>query len=294
MGENHRPNIPDPDATRGCRTELTRKNSHSSAITANTSKQPALHSGNAKLLTEWTDEKHRLYLDSLEASFVTELHRSMRLRGLRSQDNTSRLYSSKEPQVKTQNSSDQFIVLRDVCWQKINFGRIDPFSDSTADSHVVLRTPWIRRFTSSGKQRTVRSPDVREHDMVCNEGAHLKDNLTSSFGSSRGFGQYSVCRLRHQDSVGSITEVSDQNFEDEDQGEKSSCASMAKRLKTATAEGSSNDQVVPVEKFHITDVSTVNNASSEREQQGHDELLSEHPESFVCPKSDLHYFLEGS
>ena len=24
-------------------------------------------------LTEWTDEKHRLYLDSLEASFVTEL-----------------------------------------------------------------------------------------------------------------------------------------------------------------------------------------------------------------------------
>jgi hypothetical protein len=58
-------------------------------------------------LTEWTDEKHRLYLDSLEASFVTELHRSMRLRGLRSQDNTSRLYSSKEPQVKTQNSSDQ-------------------------------------------------------------------------------------------------------------------------------------------------------------------------------------------
>ena len=50
MGENHRPNIPDPDTTRGCRTELTRINSHSSAITANTSKQPALHSGNAKLV----------------------------------------------------------------------------------------------------------------------------------------------------------------------------------------------------------------------------------------------------
>ena len=43
---------------------------------------------------------------------------------------------------------------------------------------------------------------------------------------------------------GLSAEVSDQNFEDEDQGEKSSCASMAKRLKTATAEGSSNDQVM--------------------------------------------------
>ena len=46
MRENLRPNIPDPDATRGCRAELTRTNSDSSAITleAVASTQPSPHS----------------------------------------------------------------------------------------------------------------------------------------------------------------------------------------------------------------------------------------------------------
>jgi hypothetical protein len=51
---------------------------------------------------------------------------------------------------------------------------------------------------------------------------------------------------------------------------------------------------VPLGKFHTTDVSTADNASSEREQEGRYELLSENPESLVCLKSDLHYFLKGS
>lgn len=136
---------------------------------------------------------------------------------------------------------------------------------------------------------------------------------------------------------GLSAEVSDQNFEDEDQGEMSSRASMVKRLKTASVDATNNDQVmilkknvpaiwlityifkimcllqtcyylesdfcpllnvlfqvVPLGKFRMTDVSTVNNASSEREQEGTYELLSEHPESFVCPKSDQHYCLKGS
>jgi len=41
---------------------------------------------------------------------------------------------------------------------------------------------------------------------------------------------------------------------------------------------------VPLGKFLTTDVSTPDNASSEREQEGHYELLSENPESHVCPK----------
>jgi hypothetical protein len=58
-------------------------------------------------LTEWTDQKHSLYLDSLEASFVTELQRSMRLRGLCSQDNVRGTYSPEEPRTKTRKSSDE-------------------------------------------------------------------------------------------------------------------------------------------------------------------------------------------
>lgn len=51
---------------------------------------------------------------------------------------------------------------------------------------------------------------------------------------------------------------------------------------------------MPSRKFHTTDIS-VNNASSEREEeQGQNELLSDEPEDFICPKSELHYFLRGS
>lgn len=53
----------------------------------------------------------------------------------------------------------QSVVLRDGSWQKINFERNVPVLDSTADSQVVLRSPWIRHFTSSGKRRCVRSPN---------------------------------------------------------------------------------------------------------------------------------------
>ena len=43
---------------------------------------------------------------------------------------------------------------------------------------------------------------------------------------------------------GLSAEVSDQNFEDEDQGEMSSRASMVKRLKTASVDATNNDQVM--------------------------------------------------
>ncbi|KAE8007980.1 hypothetical protein FH972_004533 [Carpinus fangiana] len=299
MRENLRKNIPSPSpqpqAMAGCGSELTRTSSDSSAITADTCKEPSRHCGNARMgqLTEWTDQKHSLYLDSLEASFVTNLQRSMCLRGLCSQDNVRGTYSPEEPRIKTRNSSDEFMVLRDGRWQKINFERNDNLLDSTADSHVVLGSPWIRHFTSSGKRRTERSLYVQEHGVLHHEGTHLKGNLTFASGSSRG--------LDHQGSFGGTTEISDQNFVDEDQGEKSSCASMVKRLKTSAADASRSDQVltkrnfvVPLGKFHTTDVSTADNASSEREQEGRYELLSENPESLVCPKSDLHYFLKGS
>lgn len=52
MTENLRPNIPspfpEPQAMAGCVSELTRTNSDSSAITADTSKEPSHHCGNAR------------------------------------------------------------------------------------------------------------------------------------------------------------------------------------------------------------------------------------------------------
>lgn len=91
----------------------------------------------------------------------------------------------------------QFMVLRDGRWQKLNFERNDNLLDSTADSHVVLGSPWIRHFTSSGKRCAERSLYVQEHGVLHHEGTHLKGNLTFASGSSRG--------LDHQGSFGGTT-----------------------------------------------------------------------------------------
>ncbi|KAB1208532.1 hypothetical protein CJ030_MR7G007475 [Morella rubra] len=299
MGEDIRHNnpslSPDLEATGGCGCELTRTNSDSSSITADNSKEAPPRCGNAGplgQLAEWTDEKHSLYLDSLEASFITELQRSMNLRACCSQDKTWRTYSSEQPQANILNSSDPLVVPRDGCWQKINFERDDPVLDSTADSHAVLGSPCIGDFTSSGKRRYESSADFQEHGVLCQERTHLKEE-NISYGSSRRLGLHSVFHLSQQDLVGSTMEVSDQNFAYEDQREKSSCRSKMKRLKTTAADASGNDQVVPFGKFHTIHSSTVNNASSEGEQQGHFGQPSEHPENLVCPIPGLHSFLKA-
>lgn len=54
--------------------------------------------------TEWTDEKHSLYLDSLEASFVNELYHSMHLGGSCNRKSFWGTYSSRELPDKTNNS----------------------------------------------------------------------------------------------------------------------------------------------------------------------------------------------
>ncbi|KAF3435406.1 hypothetical protein FNV43_RR22495 [Rhamnella rubrinervis] len=236
---------------------------------------------------EWTDEKHSLYLDSLEASFVNELYHSMHLGCSSSRKSSWGTYSSQELPDKT-NNYGKFVVLRDGSWQNINYEREETFLETAADCHGMKESPCIHPITSLGKRHYVASSDPHEQ-ISYNEGFHLRGKLID-FSVSEGISKHKW----QEDSVGSITEVSDQNFVDEDHGAKSSCKSVGKRLKTAGDDASSSDQVVPSKKFLTADVSVVDNTSSEREEQGCHELMSEHPERSVCPKSDLPYFLRGS
>uniref|UniRef100_A0A5B7ALE7 Cold regulated protein 27 n=1 Tax=Davidia involucrata TaxID=16924 RepID=A0A5B7ALE7_DAVIN len=292
MEDNLRPEVqpasPDLAVTDGCRNELTPSNSVSSALTVENSKDMSHQNVNAipGQCTTWTDEKHSLYLDSLEASFVHQLHHSMGLLAWSSD-------SSRQLPVNSRSSSDQFTVLRDGCWQKINFERNQPLLDAAADSHVFLDSPWIRHFRCAGKSRTIASADLQQHRTLCTKGAPLRGKRAFSHGLATSLEQLPVCHRCYQDSAGSITEVSDQNFVDEDQEEKLSSLSMAKRLKMAAANASSKDQIVPCEKFRITDISNVRNASSEREEQVHNEWPSE-VESFICAKPDMKSFLRES
>ncbi|PON82062.1 cold regulated protein [Trema orientale] len=274
----------DPDPTRCFGCELTLTDSDSSAITLNSSKDAWLHCHNAiqGKVTEWTDEKHRMYLDSLEASFVDEFYNSMHLGGWGMKKNPWKSYSS-----------DQFVVLGDGCWKKIDYEKKEPLLDSTAESRSVMESSWICHFTSS-KCRSVASPDPQGHVADRRNRIHSGGKLTCLHGSVRGLEPNSLCQKRRQDLVDGTAEVSDQNFMEDYSGVKSRCKSMVKRLRTSESDSSNSDQIVPLKKFHATDVSVVNDVSSRGDEQGRYELLSKHPENFVCPKSDSHYFLRGS
>ncbi|XP_015892912.3 cold-regulated protein 27 isoform X2 [Ziziphus jujuba] len=304
MGENLPEDVPAPTSTdheateEGGQSKLTSANSDASAISVDNSKDFSLHCATATMLqgqsTEWTDERHSLYLDSLEASFVNDLYRSIYLGGSCLQNNFLGTYSSRAFPDKT-NNSGQFMAPRDGCWTKINYERNGTILNTAVDCHGMTGSPWIHHFTSSGKRQYVEFPDLDEHTSD-NERIHIRGKLTDFNGRARSSNHKPVCDKCEEDSVGNITEVSDQNFVDEDHGAKSSRKPTAKRPKAVADDTSSNDQVVPSRKFHTTDVSVVNNASSEREEQrqGRNELLSEQPEDFIFPKSDLHYFLRGS
>lgn len=60
--------------------------------------------------TEWTDEKHSMYLKSMEASFVNQLYNSMDTRG-RHKGNLSHIKSSKQPQFNSRAASGQVLIL---------------------------------------------------------------------------------------------------------------------------------------------------------------------------------------
>ncbi|CAH8346899.1 unnamed protein product [Eruca vesicaria subsp. sativa] len=168
--------------------------------------------------TEWTDEKHSLYLKSMEASFVDQLYNSL---GSISNKETvgsssKRLGNNRKP------SEEQFKVLRDGFWQKMHVREPEyRFKGRQGRrSHEFLRSPWINHYkplpktlSDEGSSEVVRSKGI----VICS----------------------SLSRDRDQISVGE-EEVSDQNFVNEvTKGEKGS----SKKMKTVMSGSSSTDQV---------------------------------------------------
>ncbi|XP_054776271.1 cold-regulated protein 27-like isoform X2 [Prosopis cineraria] len=286
--------LSDPEPFDSCGTELTRMNSDSSAITLDASKTSSPQCAAPFPLTKWTDHQHRLYLNSLEASFVNELHQSIQLRGWSLRRDSKEAFKSKNLQ-NSQNMTKQFPVMQDCCWKKICVERNEPMLESTADSHVLAGSSSILAPVARGC--ITRESDVYDYGMLCDE-----ENCVRGISKFSRWSPRIIEKSCHRESVGCpaaitiyfqhLAEATDQNFKNEDQGATSSCMPMTKRLKTATAGASSNDQVVPSGNFHRTDVSSNINPLSENE--GQDELLSELPESFHDANSVRHPFLRGS
>lgn len=168
---------------------------------------------------EWTDEKHGLFLKSMESTFVNQLYRSIEMFGLQShKSSASRSKSLKQKQTSTRTSG-QFKVLRDGFWSKVDFQKEDPEHDQREECKVPLSNPWIQRYRNSKMQGNKRC------SASCAK-APLTIPTSSLPSSSEEFNDTNI-------------EVTDQNFNDgalED--EKAAKIDDMKATR-------SNDQVVP-------------------------------------------------
>ncbi|GLT73731.1 hypothetical protein SLA2020_455690 [Shorea laevis] len=285
MAENLRQNIPflSPDRE-AYMNGLTRTNSDSSGLTAESSIHhlKGVREGQSMF---WTDEKHNFYLDLLEATFVQQMHHSMSLCGHRSQEEMQG--PSTQSVAREQNSSDQFMVLQDGCRQKRNYGHNESLLDSTADSNDILESHCVHNSTSVCKHYPAMSPQIQKK-IVHGKGRNSRSNMDFCV-SARNPEQHPDCCSYERNLGGSAAEALGQNFVNEDQGEETNSISRAKRLKVATVDPSSNDQVVPLRKFHLVDNSTIIETET-LSKRGKTKLLSEEPESSSDSNSGIHYF----
>ncbi|XP_052192748.1 uncharacterized protein LOC127801550 isoform X2 [Diospyros lotus] len=218
MEENSRPASPDLAAAESCGNRLTRATSVSSSSTLSVDswKDFADRSASIRSCTTWTNEKHNLYLGALEASFVKQLHQSRGLLPWHLEQNThdSSLYLQQP--VDASYSSDQFTVLRDGSWQKINFETNQKVTSSRlfgrphvslpcseADFHLVTESPWIHHCRCSGKHGTIISTDMLECSVSHNETVPLRGKriFTHRLMCSE---HKCACHKLRQDTVGSV------------------------------------------------------------------------------------------
>ncbi|WZZ87078.1 hypothetical protein YC2023_115657 [Brassica napus] len=165
-------------------------------------------SGKECMPTEWTDEKHSLYLKSVEASFVDQLYSSLG-------SNLSKENVGGKP------SDEQFKILRDGFWQKMNVRQPEyrlKGRHGGGSPHEFLRSPWINHYKSLPKNQVVSSKGL----VICSSGSasDLRNMLREGC---------SHLHDRDQISIGEEEEVSDQNFVNEvTKGENGS----SKKMKT--------------------------------------------------------------
>ncbi|KAK7321691.1 hypothetical protein VNO77_32560 [Canavalia gladiata] len=178
---------------------------------------------------EWTDEKHSMYIKSIEASFVNQLYDAKQMR------------ASYDPAT----TSGQFKVLRGGCWQKINFERVNPQKCRINQCHDLTASPWIQHYRSSNKPRSTVAPSLQESvTMTCKT-----VELGPRKGIPSGSGHPHLCESHvcHKDMLcSSDTEMSGQNFVDEEvKGKKEHKKGKVKRQKSSITDTKGNDQMVP-------------------------------------------------
>ncbi|XP_061344722.1 cold-regulated protein 27-like [Gastrolobium bilobum] len=199
--------------------------------------QQGIRATESTTTAEWTNEKHSMYIKSIEASFVNQLYDSKQMRASFSPKGTSN-----DPAT----TSGQFKVLRCGCWQKISFERENPQMSRINQCHDLTANPWIRHYRSSNKQRSVVAPSLQESVTTTSQVVELGQRKGITSGSEH----LHLCEshVHHQDMLCSDTEMSDQNFVDEVEVEEENNRSNVKRHKSLISDAKGNDQMVPISK----------------------------------------------
>ncbi|KAI3761162.1 hypothetical protein L1987_51571 [Smallanthus sonchifolius] len=163
--------------------------------------------------SKWTNEKHSLYLQSIEASFVDQLYNTLdMLRCQARNTNCSDAISTRKNHRNECIPSSQFKVLHRGRWSKRSFKRENSHLKDADRPHVSPCNPWIQHFGNGSHKR---------------------------LGSTATSLQYPVPDSQLDQEPGcSITEVMDQNFV-----EDTSCS--RKRVRASKIGHSSNDRIVP-------------------------------------------------
>uniref|UniRef100_A0A1J3E4L4 Uncharacterized protein n=1 Tax=Noccaea caerulescens TaxID=107243 RepID=A0A1J3E4L4_NOCCA len=225
MENDYRVNIVSLEMDRGAEAEAvaeasvesTLSNSLESGITVESSRGD----GNSKLeeCAAWTNEKHNSYLDYLENSFVKQLYSLLG-------EETQRVSTTRDVQSKSHKSTDQFTVLQNHCWQKVNFGK----------KRVRLETS--SEFQSQ-KNSPRSNPENPTGNVLCNEEIKNSNDKAFTRTSMRN-------SLGHEYLAQSSAEASGQNFSGEEEEKGRNSEVCRKRRREANCDDSSlNDQVVP-------------------------------------------------
>ncbi|GJU17294.1 hypothetical protein Tco_1145260 [Tanacetum coccineum] len=112
--------------------------------------------------SEWTDEKHSLYLKSMEASFVDQLYNSLDMRSWQAQNEYSSDAMSDMRHHASTRPSGQFKVLQHGSWSRIDFKRENYARNENNRPHISSSNPWIQHFRNGNGHRDAESPSSQE------------------------------------------------------------------------------------------------------------------------------------
>ncbi|XP_057533817.1 cold-regulated protein 27-like [Amaranthus tricolor] len=160
--------------------------------------------------TEWTDEKHSLFLKSIETSFVHQLYRSINSSGLHSQSQSKLSSHMRSSKHKTSRAADQRMKLE----------RGEPPPPKPGKSCIMLQNPWNHHFKSKDDLPIPASSSFGSEPMSF---VHTLSNTSDNF------------RLCQTTRDSSIEEHSGQNFDEEDDDETLCCMHTTKRMKIVEA-----------------------------------------------------------